>query len=444
MSSTTGMEFNVGEAAPAKDLAKSTLAVVLAGGSGKRLKALTRWHTKPALPVAGNYRNIDFPLSNCINSGIRQVGVLTQYKAHTLIQHLNRAWNFLQPEIGEFIELWPAQQRCQDDWYTGTSNAVYQNLDIIGDYDPEYVLVLAGDHVYKMDYIPMLRRHVTSGADVTVGCISVSVTEADQFGIVCGGTGDGEFIEDFIEKPAVGSPYADDQGHVMASMGIYVFSTRFLHEALTADEANPGSDHDFGHNVIPAAVRNARACAYLFRSDRACGNRPYWRDVGTLDAYWQSHMELLGESPPLDLNDRTWPIRSYRESLPPARFIYRGEDAVGVATQSMVADGCVLDGAMVLGSVLFANVQLDVGAQVTEAVILPQVVIGKRCRLHRVIIESGCVIPDDTVIGEDPIADARRFYLSDRGVVLVTHDALRRPLPGRVQRAKEEALTRVA
>lgn len=444
MYSAMDRAVNVREASSAQNLARSTLAVVLAGGSGARLKALTRWHAKPALPVAGNYRNIDFPLSNCINSGIRQVGVLTQYKAHSLIQHLNRAWNFLQPDLGEFIELWPAQQRCQKDWYTGTSNAVYQNLDIIGDYDPEYVLVLAGDHVYKMDYIPMLQRHVASGADVTVGCIDVSVTEAHQFGIVCGGTGDGEFIEDFIEKPADGSPYADAQGRVMASMGIYVFSTRFLQEALAADEANLRSDHDFGHNVIPAAVRSARACAYLFRSDRACGDKPYWRDVGTLDTYWRCHMELLVESPPLDLNNRAWPIRSYRESLPPARFIYRGEGASGVAAQSMVADGCVLDGATVLRSVLFANVQLDVEAQVTEAVILPRVVIGKRCRLHRVIIESGCVVPDDTVIGEDPAADERRFYVSDQGVVLVTRDALRRAKPGRARRAKEEALTRVA
>lgn len=441
MDSEMDTELRVGEAS--RVLPGRTLALVLAGGSGSRLKALTRWHAKPALPILGNYRNIDFPLSNCINSGIRRIGVLTQYKAHTLIQHLSRAWSFLQPELDEFIELWPAQQRCQKDWYLGTANAVYQNLDIIDGYDPDYVLVLAGDHVYKMDYGPMLRRHVAAGADVTVGCIDVPVAEAHQFGIIVGG-GDGELIEDFVEKPRDGRPYADACGRVMASMGIYVFSREYLREALLADEADPQSDHDFGHDVIPQAVRRARACAYVFRADRACGNRPYWRDVGTLDAYWQTHMEQVGDAPPLNLNDRHWPVRSYRESLPPARFVYVDSEASGVAVQSMVADGCLVNGATILRSVLFAGVEVDTRSQVTEAVILPGARVGKNCRLRRVIIESGGVIPDDTVIGEDPVADRQRFHVSERGVVLITRESLVRAAPVPIRREPEKALTRVA
>ncbi len=438
-----------GEAVCQRDPLRSTLALVLAGGSGSRLRALTEWHSKPALPVAGNYRNVDFPLSNCVNSGIRRIAVLTQYKAHSLIQHLSKAWSFLRPELGEFVELWPAQQRRQSDWYTGTANAVFQNLDIIEGHAPDYVLVLAGDHVYKMDYGAMLRRHVASGADVTVGCIDVPVAQASQFGIVCGRP-DG-LIEDFVEKPLNGEAYADASGRVMASMGIYVFSAPYLRRALEADAVDDDSDHDFGHNVIPAAVHRARVCSYLFQCGRSGAHSAYWRDVGTLDAYWQTHMELLGDAPPLDLGDPCWPILSYREPLPPARFVSTGRDAPGTAVDSLVSDGCVIRGAMVVGSVLFPRVWVDAESRVSEAVVLPGARIGRRCRLRRVIIESDCEIPDGTIVGEDAAADRARFHVSEQGIVLVTADDLRAAVPERVDRAASgsstpvrEALTRVA
>ncbi len=434
-------QHDSGKAVSHRCMAGETLALVLAGGSGSRLKTLTEWHAKPALPVAGNYRNVDFPLSNCVNSGIRRIAVLTQYKAHSLIQHLARAWSFLHPELGEFVELWPAQQRCQSDWYTGTANAVFQNLDLIDDHAPEYVLVLAGDHVYTMDYRPMLRRHIATGADVTVGCIDLPADEASQFGVICG-LADGP-IDGFVEKPRNGAAYADPAGRIMASMGIYVFSTRYLREALLADAADEQSSHDFGHDVIPGAVRRARAYSYVFRGRETGGRSAYWRDVGTLDAYWQTHMELLGDSPALDLNDPDWPIRSYRQPLPPARFVHLGRNEPGVAIESMVADGCVLRGAIVLGSVLFPEVQVDAGAEVSRSVLLPGARIGAGCRLKRVIVESGCHIPAGTVIGESAADDRARFHVSEQGVVLVTAEGLRTAVPERVERA-HEALTRVA
>lgn len=412
-------------------LAGETLALILAGGSGNRLKALTQWHAKPALPVAGNYRNIDFPLSNCVNSGLRRIAVLTQYKSHSLIQHLSRGWNLLRPELGEFVELWPAQQRSQQEWYTGTANAVFQNLDIIEEYAPSLVLVLAGDHIYKMNYLSMLREHVQHAADLTIGCVHVDAAEAGHFGVVSRSSD--KVVTGFVEKPSDGRPHADAQGRVLASMGIYVFSSGFLAKVLRLDEANPASAHDFGHNVIPAAMRSGRVYAYVLgEAADDCGD--YWRDVGTLDAYWQAHMELLGATPALELGDPHWPIHTYREPLPPARFVRRGAEAPGVALQSMVADGCAIDGGTVLGSVLFPRVHVGCASQVSEAVVLPGAHIGQRCRVRRAIVESGCEIPDGWVIGEDRSVDERRFVISEGGIVLVTRESLRAAEPARAAR----------
>lgn len=425
-------EIRVGESPLAPHRVSRTLALVLAGGAGSRLKDLTRWHAKPALPIAGHYRNIDFSLSNCVNSGIRRIAVLTQYKAHSLIQHLNRAWNIFQPDLGEFIELWPAQQRCEPDWYKGTANAVYQNLDIVEEYAPEYVLVLAGDHVYKMDYAPMLHQHAVSGADVTVGCLAVGADQAREFGVMA--AGEGGRIETFVEKPRDPSPYVDEDGRVLVSMGVYVFSMSYLRRALHADAIDPGTNHDFGRNIIPEAVRRNRAYCYRFGSASGEEGNGYWRDVGTVDAYWRTNMEMLGECPPLDLADPDWPIRSYREQLPPARFIRCGPHAPGVAQDSMVADGCVIRGARVDRSVLFPGVHVDAGSEVRESVVLPGAHIGKRCRLRRVVVSSGCRITDGTVIGEDPLIDQRRYHISDSGIVLVSGAAA----PRRAGRVEEQ------
>lgn len=402
-------------------LTRATLALILAGGRGRRLHALTQWRAKPAVPFGGKFRLIDFPLSNCLNSGIRRIGVLTQYKAHSLIQHVQKGWGFLRGEFGEFVEILPAQQRIEPSWYAGTADAVYQNIDIIRDHDPDYVLILAGDHVYKMDYGPMVAHHVERSADITVGCIEVPLREASGYGVIAVNA-NGE-ISEFAEKPEHPKPIPGNEEFALASMGIYVFNTQFLFEQLIKDADTPGSSHDFGKNVIPEAINHYCVIAYPFR-DVQSGQRAYWRDVGTVDAFWQANLELTDAVPDLNLYDRDWPIWTYQEQLPPAKFIYDQQDQLGMATNSMVSGGCIISGAVVRHSLLFSNVRVDSGADVGDSVVLPNVLIDKHCRLRRTVIDKGCHLPPDTVIGENAEEDARRFHVSPQGVTLVTPEML--------------------
>ncbi|MET0065876.1 MAG: glucose-1-phosphate adenylyltransferase [Candidatus Thiodiazotropha sp.] len=402
-------------------LTRNTLALILAGGRGSRLKHLTKWRSKPAVPFGGKFRIVDFPLSNCINSGIRRVGVLTQYKAHSLLLHIQRGWGFLRGEFGEFVELLPAQQRIESSWYEGTADAVYQNLDILRSHDPDYVLILAGDHIYKMDYGTMIAEHVESGADMTVGCLTVDLESAKEFGVMT--VDEDNWISEFHEKPSDPKPMPGQDNLALASMGIYVFNRKFLFEQLIKDADTPNSSHDFGKDIIPRVIERYRVLAYPFR-DSSSGKQAYWRDVGTIDAFWTSNLELIGVTPPLNLYDRTWPIWTYQEQLPPAKFVFDDDERRGMAVDSMVSGGCVISGAKVTNSLLFSNVRVNSYSSVDQTVVLPDVNIGRNCKIIKAVIDRGCDIPEGTQIGIDPQADAERFYVTEKGVVLVTPEML--------------------
>jgi glucose-1-phosphate adenylyltransferase len=402
-------------------LTRETLALILAGGRGTRLKQLTDWRAKPAVPFGGKFRIIDFPLSNCVNSGIRQVGVLTQYKAHSLIRHIQRGWGFLRGELGEFVEVLPAQQRIETSWYQGTADAVLQNLDIIRSHAPSYVLILAGDHVYKMDYGTMLAAHVESGADVTVGCIEVPVEEASAFGVMH--IGDDGRVNEFIEKPENPPSMPGKPGTALASMGIYVFSTDVLCRELIDDSKNDDSAHDFGRDIIPSMLDRKRVFAFPFR-DRASGTQAYWRDVGTVDAFWQANLELIDVTPELNLYDSEWPIWTYQEQLPPAKFVFDDEGRRGTAVDSMVAGGCVVSGSTVRHSLLFSNVRVHSFCDISHSVIFPNVDIARNCKIKNAILDRGCQLPEGSVIGFDLEEDRKRFHVSEKGVVLVTPEML--------------------
>lgn len=402
-------------------ITRDTLALILAGGRGSRLKQLTQWRAKPAVPFGGKFRIIDFPLSNCINSGIRQVGVLTQYKAHSLLQHLQKGWSFLRGEFGEFVELLPAQQRIETSWYAGTADAVYQNIDIIREHNPNYVLILAGDHIYKMDYGDMVAHHVESGADMTIGCLEVDLETAKAFGVMAVDVD--MRIHEFAEKPDNPKPIPGKSDIALASMGIYVFNTRFLFEQLIRDADMPGSTHDFGKDIIPSVISKYRVMAYPFR-DTQTGGQGYWRDVGTVDSYWEGNLELTAVTPELNMYDQEWPIWTYQEQLPPAKFVFDDDGRRGMAVDSMVSGGCIISGSKVEKSLLFSNVHVHSYSTLEAAVILPNVEIGRHSRIQRAVIDKGCVIPEGTVIGEDPAEDARRFHVTPKGVVLVTAEML--------------------
>jgi len=402
-------------------ITRNTLALILAGGRGSRLKHLTKWRSKPAVPFGGKFRIVDFPLSNCINSGIRRVGVLTQYKAHSLILHIQRGWGFLRGEFGEFVELLPAQQRIESSWYEGTADAVYQNLDILRNHNPDYVLVLAGDHIYKMDYGTMIAQHVESGADMTVGCLTVDLETAKSFGVM--GVDETNRVVAFAEKPDNPQPIPGHDDVALASMGIYVFNRKFLFEQLIKDADMPGSSHDFGKDIIPRVIQTYRVLAYPF-TNTTNGQQAYWRDVGTVDAFWAANLELIGVTPPLNLYDRSWPIWTYQEQLPPAKFVFDDDDRRGMAVDSMVSGGCVISGSKVKNSLLFSNVRVNSYSHLEDSVVLPDVNIGRNCRITRAVIDRGCEIPEGTVIGDDPVADAERFHVSEGGIVLVTPEML--------------------
>ncbi len=408
-------------------LTRQTLALVLAGGRGSRLKDLTKWRAKPAVPFGGKFRIIDFPLSNCINSGIGKVGVITQYKSHSLIRHIQQGWGFLRGEMDEFVELLPAQQRIETSWYAGTADAVLQNLDIIRSHSPEYVLILAGDHVYKMDYGTMLAAHVERDADITVGCIEVPLNEASAFGVMSVDTE--QQIVEFQEKPEHPKPIPGTPDKALASMGIYVFSARVLFEELMRDhEMEDASSHDFGKDIIPSVIKRHRVIAFPFRDP--VNNRPaYWRDVGTVDALWQANLELIGVSPELNLYDSQWPIWTYQEQLPPAKFVFDDDKRRGMAVDSMVAGGCIVSGALVRHSLLFSQVCVHSYATVEDSVVLPDVDIGRNCYIRKALIDRGCRIPEGTRIGFDEAEDRKRFYVSPKGVVLVTPEMLGQDYP---------------
>jgi glucose-1-phosphate adenylyltransferase len=402
-------------------LTRKTLALIMAGGRGSRLKHLTNWRVKPAVPFGGKFRIIDFPLSNCINSGIRQIGVLTQYKSHSLIQHVQRGWSFLRGEFGEFVEILPAQQRVGESWYAGTADAIYQNLDIIRNHDPEFVLILAGDHIYKMDYGPMIAAHVDTEADVTIGCIEVPLDQARAFGVM--GVDESGRIHQFQEKPDQPQPMPGNPDKALASMGIYVFNARFLFELLIRDADAVHSSHDFGKDIIPGVIEKYRAQAYPFR-DAQTSEIAYWRDVGTVDAFWRANLELIGVSPELNLYDEEWPIWTYQGQYPPAKFVFDDDERRGMAVDSMVSGGCVISGSSVRHSLLFSHVRVNSYSEIENSVILPDVDIGRHCRIRNAVIDKGCTIPPNTVIGHDLAADADRFYVSEQGIVLVTPEML--------------------
>ena len=404
-------------------LTRNTLALILAGGRGSRLKHLTGWRSKPAVPFGGKFRIVDFPLSNCVNSGIRRIGVLTQYKSHSLILHIQKGWGILRGEFGEFVELWPAQQRIAGEtWYTGTADAVYQNLDIIRNHNPSYILVLAGDQIYKMDYGSMVAQHVENAAQMTVGCIEVEPEHARQFGVMA--VDDEGRVTSFAEKPENPETIPGRRDRSLISMGIYVFSSDFLYDQLIKDADTPGSSHDFGKDIIPEVISNSRVMAYPFRDVRS-GDQAYWRDVGTVDAFWEANQELIGVTPPLNLYDETWPIWTYQEQLPPAKFVFDDEERRGMAVDSMVSGGCVISGAVVRHSLLFSNVRVNSFAYVKDSVVLSDVAVGRKCELRRRIIDRGCRLPEGMTLGLDPEEDAAQgFYVSEGGVTLVTPEML--------------------
>ncbi len=403
------------------NLTRNTLALIMAGGRGERLKHLTKWRAKPAVPFGGKFRIIDFPLSNCINSGIRRIGVITQYKAHSLILHIQRGWGHLRGDFGEFVELLPAQQRIEASWYAGTADSIYQNLDIIRSHSPDYVLILAGDHIYKMDYGAMLAKHVKSKADVTIGCIEVHREEASALGVM--GVDKDLRIHSFAEKPEQPETVPGKPDESLCSMGIYIFNTELLFELLIRDADTPNSSHDFGKDIIPYVIKKYHVFAYPF-INASSGIQSYWRDVGTVDAFWEANLELIGVTPELNLYDDEWPIWTSQEQLPPAKFIFDDDKRRGMAIDSMVSGGCIISGAKVRHSLLFSNVTVDDYSKVEASVILPDVTIGKHCKIYHAVIDKGCEISDGTIIGKNEEEDKKRFHVSPNGVVLVTPDML--------------------
>jgi glucose-1-phosphate adenylyltransferase len=414
--------------APGLDLPRRAVALVLAGGRGSRLRNLTDARAKPAVYFGGKFRIVDFALSNCLNSGIRRIGVITQYKSHSLLRHLQRGWAFLRSDGNEFVDLLPAQQRMDEEsWYRGTADAVYQNHDILMDYRADYVVVLAGDHVYKQDYARMLADHVALGRQCTVGCIEVSRAEARAFGVMA--VDEERRIIDFVEKPADPPTLPGKPDRSLASMGIYIFNAPFLYEALEHDMADPNSSHDFGKDIIPRMVKLGVAAAHPF--ELSCvghkpGQAPYWRDVGTIDAYWDANIDLTATDPLLNMYDNAWPIWTHQPQLPPAKFVHNQPGRCGMAIESLVSGGCIVSGS-VEKSVLFSNVRVHSHAQVKWSVLLPGVQVGRGAQLNRCVVDRECVIPDGLQIGHDAAADAARFYRTEEnGITLVTRDMLRK------------------
>ncbi len=412
------------QADPIRSLTQQAYALVLAGGRGTRLRQLTDHRAKPAVHFAGTMRIIDFALGNCVNSGLRRIGVLTQYKAQSLIRHVERSWGFLEASLGEYVDIVPAQQRRDERWYTGTADAVYQNLDILRESRPKYVVVLGGDHIYKMDYGVLLADHVARGADMSVACLEVPLADASEFGIMT--IDEEQRIVAFDEKPAHPAALPNKPDRALASMGIYAFNADFLVEQLELDALDPLSSHDFGKDLIPRLVHQARVYAHRFEDScvNMVGDRPYWRDVGTLDAYWEANLDLTHVVPELNLYDAAWPMLGRQPHRPPAKFVFDDVGRCGFAVDSLVSDGCIVSGALVRRSILFYGTRVGEGSSVEDSVVLPNVTIGRGVSLRRVIVDKGCVVPDGLQAGLDPEQDRRRFNVTERGIVLITPEML--------------------
>lgn len=409
-------------------VAQKTYGLILAGGRGTRLDQLTAERSKPAVPFGGKLRIIDFPLSNCVNSGIRRVAVLTQYKAQSLIRHIERGWGFLEPTLSEYIDVVPAQQQINAGWYSGTANAVFQNLALLDEADPTYVLILAGDHIYKMDYTRLLADHVNSAADLTVACIELPLQDVTGFGVMA--VDEGARVTAFEEKPTNPIPIPDNPLYALASMGIYVFNAAFLREQLRQDAADEHSSHDFGRDLIPRLIHSHHVQAHRFTDscvNMIQGRRPYWRDVGTVDAYWEANMDLTHVVPDLNLYDDDWPILSVHERSAPAKFVFREPALRGMALDSLVSNGCIVSGANVYGSVLFTKVRIAEYSQIEDSVLLPEVVVGRNVIIRRAVVDSGCIIPDGFQVGINPDSDRARFYVTPRGIALITPGMLGQP-----------------
>jgi glucose-1-phosphate adenylyltransferase len=409
-------------------LARDAMAYVLAGGRGSRLMELTDTRAKPAVYFGGKARIIDFALSNAINSGIRRIGVATQYKAHSLIRHLQSGWNFLRSERNESFDILPASQRISEfQWYEGTADAVYQNIDIIESHAPEYMVILAGDHIYKMDYELILQQHCETGADVTIACLEVPRMEAVGFGVMA--VDEHDNVTAFVEKPADPPAIPGNPDIALASMGIYVFHTKLLFDELRRDAETPGSSRDFGKDIIPYLVKHGKAVAHRFSDScvRSEGEvEAYWRDVGTVDAYWEANIDLTDVVPKLDLYDRSWPLWTYSEVTPPAKFVHAEDGRRGEAVSSLVSGDCIISGSSIHRSLIFTGTRAHSYSVLDQAVILPHCVIGRGARLSKVVVDRGVVIPDGLVVGEDPVLDAQRFRRTDNGVVLVTKSMIDR------------------
>ena len=409
-------------------LARDAMAYVLAGGRGSRLMELTDTRAKPAVYFGGKARIIDFALSNAINSGIRRIGVATQYKAHSLIRHLQSGWNFLRSERNESFDILPASQRISEfQWYEGTADAVYQNIDIIESHAPEYMVILAGDHIYKMDYELILQQHCETGADVTIACLEVPRMEAVGFGVMA--VDEHDNVTAFVEKPADPPAIPGNPDIALASMGIYVFHTKLLFDELRRDAETPGSSRDFGKDIIPYLVKHGKAVAHRFSDScvRSEGEvEAYWRDVGTVDAYWEANIDLTDVVPKLDLYDRSWPLWTYSEVTPPAKFVHAEDGRRGEAVSSLVSGDCIISGSSIHRSLIFTGTRAHSYSELDQAVILPHCVIGRGTRLSKVVVDRGVVIPDGLVVGEDPVLDAQRFRRTDNGVVLVTKSMIDR------------------
>lgn len=412
----------------ARQLPKQSVALILAGGRGSRLKDLTSKRAKPAVHFGSKFRIIDFTLSNCINSGIRRIGVLTQYHSHSLVQHIQRGWSFLNEEMNEFVDLLPAQQReGHNGWYRGTADAIYQNLDIIRHYKAKYIVILAGDHIYKMDYSRMLLDHVEKGSQCTVACITVPRRIASELGVMA--ISKDERILNFLEKPADPPSIPDNPDMSLVSMGIYIFNVHYLYKLLEEENLNTDTHHDFGKDLIPKAVSQGVAWAHPFNLSCVTTNtnaEPYWRDVGTIDAYWSANLDLASIVPDLDMYDKTWPIRTYVEPIPPAKFVQDRASGQGMTMNSLIGAGCIISGSIIVNSVLFSQVRVNSFCTVDSAVLLPDVHIGRSCRLRRCIIDRGCHLPEGLVVGENAEEDERRFCRSEGGIVLVTKEMLTR------------------
>ncbi len=411
---------------PNARLSSQAMAFVLAGGRGSRLKELTDLRAKPAVYFGGKTRIIDFALSNALNSGIRKMAIATQYKAHSLIRHMQRGWGFFRAERNEYLDILPASQRVSENkWYLGTADAVTQNIDIVDSYGIKYVVILAGDHIYKMDYEIMLQQHVSSGADVTIGCLTVPRMEAVAFGVMA--VDQNMRITDFLEKPKDPPSIPGDPDNALASMGIYVFDWAFLRDLLIKDAEDPNSSHDFGNDIIPQIVASGKAVAHKFADScvkSGLESEPYWRDVGTVDAFWQANIDLTDFVPKLDIYDQSWPIWTYSEIVPPAKFIHDTDGRRGMAVSSLVSGDCIVSGSEVRNSLLFTGCRTHSFSSLEYVVALPQVVVGRKTELKNCVIDRGVVIPEGLVVGKDPEVDAKWFRRTENGIVLITQDMI--------------------